>query len=141
LKLKVKDSQAFEVNEQKLIFKGKILADDVTVADSGLTEKDFVVCMVTKPKAPVAKPTPAPVPAPVVPAVVATPAPAPVAAAAPAPANPASFAALATGSEYDSAVANLLEMGFARDDVVAAMRAAFNNPGILFLRQIALPST
>lgn len=44
--------------------------------------------------------------------------------------NAATFASLATGSEYDSAVANLVEMGFVREDVIAAMRAAFNNPGI-----------
>ena len=35
---------------------------------------------------------------------------------------------LATGSQYEVAVNNLVEMGFPRDQVVAAMRAAFNNP-------------
>lgn len=44
------------------------------------------------------------------------------------PAPASTFAALATGSEYDSAVANLVEMGFVRDQVIHAMRAAFNNP-------------
>ena len=38
------------------------------------------------------------------------------------------FSSLATGAEYESAVNNLIEMGFPRDQVVAAMRAAFNNP-------------
>ena len=48
LKLKVQAAKSFEPTHQKLIFKGKILADDITVESSGLTEKDFVVCMVTK---------------------------------------------------------------------------------------------
>ncbi|KAI8904401.1 XPC-binding domain-containing protein, partial [Gorgonomyces haynaldii] len=131
VKEKVQQSQGFEVSAQKLIFKGKILTDDLTVEQAGITEKDFLVCMVTKPKkdpvkaeekpTPVAAPTPQPAP---------TPAPAPQ--AVPQPAQPAqptgTFAALATGPEYETAVTNLVEMGFPRDQVVAAMRAAFNNP-------------
>ncbi len=35
---------------------------------------------------------------------------------------------LATGAVYESAVSNLVEMGFERAQVVRAMRAAFNNP-------------
>jgi UV excision repair protein RAD23 len=35
---------------------------------------------------------------------------------------------LATGSVYNDAVANLVSMGFEREQVVKAMRAAFNNP-------------
>ncbi len=31
----------------KLILKGKVLKDDGTVEGSGVTEKDFVVCMVS----------------------------------------------------------------------------------------------
>jgi UV excision repair protein RAD23 len=43
---------------------------------------------------------------------------------------PAAFteSTLATGSQYEVAVNNLVDMGFPRDQVVAAMRAAFNNP-------------
>jgi hypothetical protein len=36
----------FVSSQQKLIFKGKVLADDQTVADAGLQEKTFIVCMV-----------------------------------------------------------------------------------------------
>ncbi|KAJ3082122.1 hypothetical protein HK102_001900, partial [Quaeritorhiza haematococci] len=35
---------------------------------------------------------------------------------------------LATGQAYESVVQNLVEMGFEREQVKAAMRAAFNNP-------------
>jgi UV excision repair protein RAD23 len=35
---------------------------------------------------------------------------------------------MAVGDSYETAISNLVEMGFPRDQVVAAMRAAFNNP-------------
>lgn len=35
---------------------------------------------------------------------------------------------LAVGDQYNSAVANLMEMGFPKDQVEKAMKAAFNNP-------------
>lgn len=36
--------------------------------------------------------------------------------------------ALVSGSEYEATVQNLMEMGFDREQIVRAMRAAFNNP-------------
>ena len=45
----------------KLIHSGKVLKDDETLADKGVTEQSFLVCMVTKPKR--ARPAPAPAPA------------------------------------------------------------------------------
>ena len=41
----------------KLIHSGKVLKDDETLADKGVTEQSFLVCMVTKPKR--ARPAPA----------------------------------------------------------------------------------
>jgi len=35
---------------------------------------------------------------------------------------------LVTGSEYEKVVGQLMEMGFEREMVVKALRAAFNNP-------------
>jgi len=35
---------------------------------------------------------------------------------------------LVTGSEYESTIQNLVDMGFERNEVVRALRAAFNNP-------------
>ncbi|KAI8924397.1 XPC-binding domain-containing protein [Entophlyctis helioformis] len=141
VKLAIEAAKGYPVAQQKLIHSGKILADEATIAELKITEKDFVVVMVAKPKAapapaPPAASAPAPVAAPA-PAPVAAPAPAaaPAVAAAPAPAAPAAAAtpsapdsALATGSVYESAVSNLVEMGFPREQVVVAMRAAFNNP-------------
>lgn len=81
------------------------------------------------PEAPAAEPAPAaaePAPA----AVAAEPT---AAAAAPAPAvagDPYSSAAseLATGSALEEKIAQIMEMGFPREEVVRALRAAFNNP-------------
>ncbi|KAJ3183471.1 hypothetical protein HDU87_006790 [Geranomyces variabilis] len=156
LKKKIKEAQQFDVETQKLIYSGKILDNAKTVAECKIEETGFLVVMTPKPK-PVAA-TPAAAPATPVkpseassstPAVAPTPAIAPAApsaAAAPATSTPSQAApatpspagaattgpfdasTLATGSAYDSAVANLLEMGFPRDQIVRAMRAAFNNP-------------
>ncbi|KAI8802860.1 hypothetical protein BJ742DRAFT_831708 [Cladochytrium replicatum] len=141
------------VESQVLIHSGKKLVDTQELQEYGITEKDFLVVMVTKPKtaassasssastrpatpaapatattsAPAAAPAPAPapVPAPVVaPAVAATPAPA----AAPAAAATFDSSGLVTGTAYEAAVTGLMEMGYERTEVVRAMRAAFNNP-------------
>ena len=63
------------------------------------------------------------------------PAPAPVAAVTQSPESGATAAAafndpsaLATGSARESAIANMIEMGYDRQEVNRAMRAAFNNP-------------
>jgi hypothetical protein len=37
-----------EASRQRLIFKGKVLKDDVTVESTGVTENDFFVCMINK---------------------------------------------------------------------------------------------
>ncbi|KAJ3101940.1 hypothetical protein HK100_004449, partial [Physocladia obscura] len=135
----------------------KILADNVTVEGSGITESGFVVVMVTKPKAapvapaasaasasatPAASVTPA-TPAPVVAASETPSVQAPVAESAPsatasatpiasvtATALPTAFDAstLATGTAYQAAVQNLIEMGFPAEQVARAMKAAYNNP-------------
>jgi UV excision repair protein RAD23 len=46
----------------------------------------------------------------------------------PAGANFNDPSALAMGAQRDAAVANMMEMGFPREDIDRAMRAAFNNP-------------
>ncbi|KAG8763076.1 hypothetical protein FRC11_006199 [Ceratobasidium sp. 423] len=136
LKQKVKDAQGHLVEQQKLIYSGKILSDDKTVESLGIKEKDFLVLMVSKPKVTPAastSATPAPAAAPVPSAPVAsTPAPAP---AAPAPAAPApalqplhpeiSFVA---GGALNSAIENMMGMGFERDQIMRALRASYNNP-------------
>ncbi|KJE98212.1 UV excision repair protein Rad23 [Capsaspora owczarzaki ATCC 30864] len=148
-KIEAAQGAGYPVAGQKLIHSGHVLADDKSIADYNMKENDFVVVMVTKPKAaPAAAPAPAPVAAAPAPAPVAAPAPAPVAAPAPAPAPvaapaPATEAPAAAAAAQEAAVGanalvvdedqervilQLMEFGFERDQVVRALRAAFNNP-------------
>ncbi|KAF4975851.1 hypothetical protein FZEAL_7407, partial [Fusarium zealandicum] len=57
VKEKISAEKGWEPKQQKLIYSGKILKDEETVASYNIEEKGFVVCMVNKPKAP--KPAPA----------------------------------------------------------------------------------
>ncbi|CAE7226093.1 unnamed protein product [Rhizoctonia solani] len=154
LKEKVKDAQGHQVEHQKLIYSGKILTDDKTVESLGIKEKDFLVVMVSKPKAtPAAStsatPAPAAVPVPSTPAA-STPAPAPAApsedvtmapaaepsapaAAAPAPAaqpQPAfgDTSSFVSGGALNASIENMLSMGFEREQIMRALKASFNNP-------------
>eukprot|EP00929_Paragymnodinium_shiwhaense_P072302 TRINITY_DN36709_c0_g1_i1.p1 TRINITY_DN36709_c0_g1~~TRINITY_DN36709_c0_g1_i1.p1 ORF type:complete len:527 (-),score=140.00 TRINITY_DN36709_c0_g1_i1:262-1842(-) len=111
----------------KILFKGKVLSDnDASVSSCGIQDKDFVALMV--------KPKPAPA-APAAPAATPAAAPAPAAggyAAPAAPAAPGQPAVAAPGTALgpppEAAVAEMCSMGFPRDDVLKALRAAFNNP-------------
>ncbi|TPX36203.1 hypothetical protein SmJEL517_g01494 [Synchytrium microbalum] len=145
VKAKIEAEHKHPVALQKVIFAGKVLADEKTMADLGVKDKDLMVLMVSKPKAATssssaAAPAPAPVaavPAPttttttpaaadLTPTTTTAPSTTPVAAA-PAAADTA-FAGLATGGALQSAITSLMEMGYTREEVMRAMRAAFNNP-------------
>lgn len=161
LKEKISTEKGWEVAQQKLIYSGKILQDQNTIGSYNIEEKGFIVCMISKPKAPPVdkeasgssastpkKPTPStpahPVELPATPAapstssrtqnqnVPETPSPAGTgAAAAPEPAAAPSFndpSALAMGAQREAAIQNMLEMGYVREDIDRAMRAAFFNP-------------
>nr|XP_018259681.1 UV excision repair protein Rad23 [Kwoniella dejecticola CBS 10117]OBR81839.1 UV excision repair protein Rad23 [Kwoniella dejecticola CBS 10117] len=148
LKKKIQETQTFPAENQKLIYSGKILNDAATVESLKIKEKDFLVVMVSKPKA-----TPAPAastftPAPAAPAPSAPATETPAAATesapasstdAPAPAAPASTesstavesglgGSFVTGAALQAATDGMVEMGFERDLVVRALRASFNNP-------------
>ncbi|KAJ3028260.1 UNVERIFIED_CONTAM: hypothetical protein HDU68_002067 [Siphonaria sp. JEL0065] len=148
VKQAIEASQGFAVAHQKLIYSGKILADDATVEGSKISETQFLVVMVTKPKtahtlaptipAPAPVAVPAPAPAPVAASIPATPAPVAVPATPAPPVVPVPASAelnttfdastLATGTAYQAAVQNLIEMGFPAEQVARAMKAAYNNP-------------
>lgn len=135
---------------------GKILKNEQTVADAKIKANDMVVIMVTKKKAS-ATPAAAPAPTESTPAATtsttpaatttapttttapdttaaSTTATAPAAAtttpAAGAPAATVSAASsnLVMGSNLEGMITDLMALGFPRDQVVAALRAAFNNP-------------
>ncbi|TGZ77820.1 UV excision repair protein Rad23 [Ascodesmis nigricans] len=143
------EAKEWDPSLQKLIYSGKILADDKTVESYNIEEKGFIVCMLTKPKPAPAASTSKPPSTPAQTSKTSTPsAPAPAAAssasnappATPSPAGPtapaaaatpASFtdpSALALGPQLQQAIQGMMEMGFERDQIDRAMRAAFNNP-------------
>lgn len=133
----------YKVELQKLILLGKVLEDSKTVGEYGISESSSIVCFAAKPKVTPGAATSAPAPAAAAPApvsaapapVAATPAPAPAAAPAPTPAaTPAATPAeitdpsLVVGDEYERSVTEMMSMGYPRTQIVAAMRASFNNP-------------
>jgi UV excision repair protein RAD23 len=145
VKQRISEEKGWDPKAQKLIYSGKILKDDDTVATYKIEEKGFVVCMVNKPKT-----APAPAASSSASAVPETPARAPAAtpAAPPAPSHSATTSAavpatptpagattfndpsnsMAMGAERNSAIANMEAMGFERAQIDAAMRAAYHNP-------------
>jgi len=60
LKKKISEAKGFDVERQNIIFKGKILSDDLTVEQCNFTEKDFIVVMEMKKKKAPAAETPKP---------------------------------------------------------------------------------
>ncbi|EPS42580.1 hypothetical protein H072_3455 [Dactylellina haptotyla CBS 200.50] len=156
VKERIQAEKGWEPSAIKLIYSGKILQDANAVESYNIDEKGFIVCMVSKPKtAPVSKAsgsssaagpsTPVksstPIQTPSAPianpqsastssaAVPETPTPVPQTTAS--SAQPAAFndpSSLAMGSARESAIQQMMEMGFPRPDVETAMRAAFNNP-------------
>lgn len=134
----VKEKNALErgfsaEQSQKLIYSGKILKDDDAINSYKIQpDKDFIVCMVHK-----AKKTKSVSPAPTVDSTVSATSAVPASAGAtgagsttPPPTAAASDAGsvLAQGSELDEIIANMVNMGYERPQVLTALRMAYNNP-------------
>lgn len=107
---------------QKLIHSGKILKDDQTIAELGISDTDFIVCMITKEIT--KKPTPA-APAPV---AVAASSSAPTATTTTAAAAPVSSGINPSQESIDS----LVGMGFPAIESRAALIAAMGNPDLAY---------
>jgi UV excision repair protein RAD23 len=111
LKQQVKEAQGHEMEQQKLIFAGRIMEDAKQLAEYAIKEGDNLVVMISKPKpAPRAVPEAQPVQAP----------------AAQVPAVPAQPSA----ADFEAAVQRVMELGFPRDQTEAAIRAARGNPDL-----------
>lgn len=123
-------------DRQKLIFSGKVLKDTQTIEEIGIGENDFLVCMVTQPKA-ASKPAPTPAP---VSQPVSTPAPtttstdttASIPATTPAPATTTPAPATTTPGPDSEVFQNLVAMGYPEDQVRAALTAARGNGDVAF---------
>jgi len=114
LKNEIQDSKDIVVD--KLIHQGKILQDEDTLASYDIADGALLIMMAKK-AAPAA--APAAVPAPASAAAVA---PVPAIVSQPAPSQPA-----ALSPELEVTVQEMCSMGFPREQVLLAMRAAFNN--------------
>ncbi|KAI7908312.1 uncharacterized protein BX663DRAFT_493775 [Cokeromyces recurvatus] len=158
VKEKIEKSEGHPVNQLKLIFSGKILADEQKIEEYNITEKDFLVLMVSKPKktttttastskaipkepvkqeeAPAAAPaattpnttTEASAPTPVSPATTAASTPVEIERPSSQTGQIDSNSQLVTGNQLEGVIQNMMEMGFERDQCVRALRASFNNP-------------
>ncbi|KAM8960080.1 UV excision repair protein RAD23 homolog B [Pelodytes ibericus] len=188
-----KGKDAFPVAGQKLIYAGKILNDETALKEYKIDEKNFVVVMVTKPKAATSSSAPSPAPAQPASTITAPPesplrtytpiartnAPIPLPLPFPLPTVPPppelasepmtttvsqeekpeektvspaetvtpsstecslptdstrpslfedATSALVTGQSYENMVTEIMSMGYEREQVIAALRASFNNP-------------
>lgn len=133
----------FPVAGLKLIYAGKVLNDDTALKEYKINEKNFVVVMVSKAKT--ASPTPQPLPPTISPSTTSPAAPSGQSTAdtrsdAQGSSSTSSEAStntnlineavsnLVTGPSYDAMVTEMMLMGYEREQVVAALRASFNNP-------------
>jgi len=129
-------------SRQKLIHSGKVLKDTQTISETGVSENEFLVCMVTKEAATTVKPkpqvqsTPAPVstPAPQAtqqrpvqtapPTTVSTPA------VTQSPTVRAPSAPARETTVNPDAVRQLMDMGFPQEEATTALRAAMGNADV-----------
>jgi len=135
VKQKINQEKGFEVSAQKLILRGKNTEDASSLEDLGVKEGDFMVVMVSKKPATQAQPQAQSQAQPQTqPAQPAEQKPQPV--ASPTTGTQAqtgqstgdSGSALLVGEQLNKTIEEICNMGFEREQVVQAMKAAYNNP-------------
>ncbi|KAI9293976.1 UV excision repair protein Rad23 [Neoconidiobolus thromboides FSU 785] len=114
----IEKERGCSVEAQKLIYKGKILNDTETIEQSGINEQGFVVLMVKK--------MPKSVSTPAVKQETSQPQTKPEQEIKAESTNETSSNII--GEQLEGMINNFLEMGFDREQIDQAMRAAFNNP-------------
>ncbi|CUS21404.1 LAQU0S03e01838g1_1 [Lachancea quebecensis] len=142
-KQRLAETKDCDESQIKLIYSGKILQDDRTIADYKLNDGDQVIFMISKKKSTTTKTTVPPSEQksaePSAPSSSAASAPSAEnagaseqtntpAAAAPSSSTAPTDPAFVTGSRRDETVQRIMEMGYDREQVERALRAAFNNP-------------
>lgn len=147
LKEKIETQKGFPAEHQKLIYAGKILADEQPLTEYNIDEKKFIVVMVTKPKTgatpktseeqraegdkkeeSTSSATTQPSSNPNVQDTIRAASNVQEQPAAAAPAAGQAESALLMGEDYNTMVNNIMDMGYEREQVVQALRASFNNP-------------
>ncbi|KYN29805.1 UV excision repair protein RAD23 like protein B [Trachymyrmex cornetzi] len=148
LKEKIETQKGFPAEHQKLIYAGKILADEQPLAEYNIDEKKFIVVMVTKPKTgatpktseeqrteggdkkeeSTSSATTQPSSNPNVQDTIRAASNVQEQPVAAAPAAGQAESALLMGEDYNTMVNNIMDMGYEREQVVQALRASFNNP-------------
>ena len=138
VKEKIKEQNSVEPERQKLILAGKILNNEATLESLEVQEGSTLVIMISKPKPePRAQEQRQPEPQalsqgaqqpPTQPPSQGPSQPSQQDSSQPASAFSQHASALVTGQELEDTIMRIMEMGFEREQVVKAMRAAFNNP-------------
>ena len=133
------ESKNVAAERQKLIHAGKVLENERKVSETAVNEGDFIVLMTITPKAKPSAATSAVSEGKQIASALESQSTARTPLSTPATtttiekvtvtsADTFAESKLVTGEEYEEAVSRLVDMGFDRTSVVAALRASFNNP-------------
>lgn len=114
------------IERQKLIHAGRVLTNEQIISETAIKENDFIVLMLVTPK----------------PTKVTIPKEENNLKGADSKTVESAESSLVTGNEYEQAIQRLIDMGFEKSNVIAAMRSSFNNPerAVEYLTSGVIPS-